>query len=90
MNSLDFNNCRVFLEFMIQQQPQSTDLIRAYEKLIEKKTEFDIAAIGYNADVQKNWENSQKEIITNWHNKQAAVTKSSIENNFQGMPNGGK
>jgi len=87
MNSWDFNNCRAFLEFMIQQQPQSTDLIRAYEKLIEKKTEFDIAASSHNADIQKNWENSQKEVTTNWQNTQAAVTKASIENNFQGTPN---
>ena len=88
MNSWDFNNCRAFLEFMIEQQPQSTDLIRAYEKLIEKKTEFDIAASGHNADVQKNWENSEKEKTTNWQNTQAEVTKASIENNFRGMPIG--
>jgi len=88
MNSWDFNNCRAFLEFMIQQQPQSTDLIRAYEKLIEKKTEFDIAASGHNADVQKNWENSQKDMTTNWQNTQAQVTKASIENGFRGMPTG--
>lgn len=85
MNTWDFNNCRVFLEFMIEQQPQSTDLIRAYEKLIEKKAEFDIATSGHNADVQKNWENTQKDITINWQNAQAEVTKASIENNFRGM-----
>jgi molecular chaperone DnaK (HSP70) len=83
MNNWDFNNCRVFLENMIQQQPQNSELIKAYVTLIEKKTEFDIACSGYNADVQKNWENSQKEMTTNWQKTQADVTKSSIEHGYK-------
>jgi hypothetical protein len=79
MNSLDFNNCRAFLEHMIQQQPQINELIQAYVKLIEKKTEFDIASSGHYAEVQKNWENSQKEMTINWHKTQAEITKASIE-----------
>lgn len=83
MNSFDFNNCRAFLEYMIQHQPQSNELVHAYVKLIEKKTEFDIASSGHNAEIQKNWENSQKEMTTNWQKTQAEVTKASIEKGYQ-------
>ncbi|MEC8328717.1 MAG: hypothetical protein VX100_21910 [Pseudomonadota bacterium] len=85
MNSWDFNNCRTFLEFMIQEKPENQELVKAYVKLIEKKTEFDIAASSHNADVQKNWENSQKEQSKNWQDNQAAVTKETIKQG-NGLP----
>ena len=37
MNHIDFNRCRIFLEKMIEQKPDSSELIQAYVKLIEKK-----------------------------------------------------
>lgn len=79
MNSWDFNNCRAFLEFMIQENPENAELVKAHVKLIEKKTDFDIAVSSHNADVQKNWENSQQEQSKNWQDNQAAVTKESIK-----------
>ena len=85
MNSWDFNNCRAFLEHMIQEKPDNAELVKAYVKLIKKKTEFDIACSSHNADVQKNWENSQKEQSKNWQDKQAEVTKESIKHGA-GLP----
>ena len=79
MNNWDFNNCRGFLEHMINERPDNNELIKAYVKLIEKKTEFDIAVSSHNAEVQKNWENSQKEMTKNWQSTQAEVTKESIK-----------
>lgn len=79
MNSWDFNNCRTFLEYMIREKPDNAELVKAYIKLIEKKTEFDVASSSHNAEVQKNWENSQKEQSKNWQDNQAAVTKESIK-----------
>ncbi len=85
LNSWDFNNCRTFLECMIREKPDNAELVKAYIKLIEKKTKFDIACSSHNADVQKNWENSQKEQSKNWQDKQAEVTKESIKHGT-GLP----
>ena len=70
---------------MIQEQPENQELVKAYIKLIEKKTEFDIAVSSHDADVQKNWENSQKEQSKNWQDNQAAVTKETIKQG-NGLP----
>jgi molecular chaperone DnaK (HSP70) len=82
MNGWDFNNCRAFLEYMIQENTENSELIKAYVRLIEKKSEFDIAVSSHNADIQKNWENSQKEQTKNWQDTQAEVTKESIKSNY--------
>jgi hypothetical protein len=85
MNTWDFNNCKSFLEYMIQEKENNSDLIKAYEKLIEEKTKYDIAISSHNAEVQKNWENSQKEITTNFQTNQADVTKESIKQGFNSI-----
>jgi hypothetical protein len=82
MNTWDFNNCKSFLEYTIQEKEDNTDLIKAYEKLIEEKTKYDIAISSQNVEVQKNWENSQKEITTNFQTNQADVIKESIKQGF--------
>lgn len=83
MNGWDFNNCRAFLERMIHENPDNAELVKAYVKLVEKKTEYDVAVSSHNSEVQKNWENSQKEITKNWQSTQAEVTKESIK---KGLP----
>lgn len=45
MNSIDFNKCREFLEYQIGNNPDNHELVKAYTKLIESKTEFDMALI---------------------------------------------
>jgi len=85
MNTWDFNNCKSFLEYMIQEKENNSDLIKAYEKLIEETTKYDIAISSHNAEVQKNWENSQKEITTNFQTNQADVTKESIKQGFNSI-----
>jgi len=62
MNNWDFNNCRAFLEHMINERSENQELIKAYIKLIEKKTEFDIAVSSHNSEVQKNWQSTQAEV----------------------------
>lgn len=45
MNSVDFNKCREFLEYQIGNNAENPELIKAYIKLIENKTEYDISLI---------------------------------------------
>jgi len=77
MNYIDFNNCRIFLEKMIEQKPDNTELIHAYVKLIEKKTEFDISWLKTDEELRKDFENNLTERIK----AQNEITKTSIEKN---------
>lgn len=79
MNGWDFNHSRAFLETMIAEHPENGEMIKAYIRLIEKKTEYDVAVSAHNAENQRNWENSQKEITKNWHSSQAEIAKESIK-----------
>ena len=53
MNNIDFLYCREFLENMIGGNPDNKELISAYIKLIEKKTEFDISFFQGDAELPK-------------------------------------
>lgn len=75
MNQWDFNNCRLFLEEMIRANPENKDLIGAYQKLIEKKADFDISFLKADADVRSEWEKNQTERMK----AEADVRKKSIE-----------
>lgn len=77
MNYIDFNNCRIFLEKMIEQKPDNSDLIQAYIKLIEKKAEFDISWLKTDEELRKDFEKNQTERIK----AQTEITKTSIEKN---------
>ncbi len=77
MNYIDFNNCRIFLEKMIEQKPDNSELIQAYVKLIEKKAEFDISWLKTDEELRKDFEKNQTERIK----AQTEVTKTSIEKN---------
>jgi hypothetical protein len=77
MNYIDFNNCRIFLEKMIEQKPDNTELIHAYVKLIKKKTEFDISWLKTDEELRKDFENNLTERIK----AQNEITKTSIEKN---------
>jgi hypothetical protein len=79
MNDYTFYNCRVFLEAMIQNHPDNNELIQAYVKLIEKKTEFDIAYFSQDAEIRKNWDNNQMEMNKAWQNGQTEIVKKQIE-----------
>lgn len=79
MNNYDFYNCRLFLEGMIQNHPDNNELIQAYVKLIEKKTEFDIAYFSQDAEIQRNWDNNQMEMNKVWQNGQTEIAKKQIE-----------
>ena len=75
MNDWIFNECRNFLESMINKEPENKELIQAYIKLIEKKTESDIAYFKIHAEVKKDWEKNQTERIK----ANTEVTKKLIE-----------
>ena len=77
MNYIDFNSCRIFLEKMIEQKPDSSELIQAYVKLIEKKAEFDISWLKTDEELRKDFEKNQTERIK----AQTEITKTSIEKN---------
>lgn len=75
MNDFNFNNCRNFLERMIQSNPDNTELVKAYVKLIEKKSEVDIQFLKSDADVRNEWEKN----LTDRIKAQTEVQKKSIE-----------
>ena len=77
MNYIDFENCRIFLEKMIEQKPDNSELIKAYVTLIEKKSDFDISWLKTDEELRKDFEKNQTERIKT----QAEVTKTSIEKN---------
>ncbi|PKM42408.1 MAG: hypothetical protein CVV05_18490 [Gammaproteobacteria bacterium HGW-Gammaproteobacteria-1] len=82
MNQWDFNNCRLFLEEMIRANPENRDLIGAYQKLIEKKADFEISFLKADADLRSEWEKNQTERMK----AEADVRKKSIE---KGAPQNG-
>lgn len=43
MNSEDFNKCRQFLEEQLSKNIESKDILAAYQKLIELKSQYDLA-----------------------------------------------
>lgn len=83
MNDFNFNNCRNFLERMIEANPDNAELVKAYVKLIEKKAEVDIQFLKGDIDIRKEWEKNQTDRIK----AQSEVQKKSIEKggvqNFQ-------
>jgi hypothetical protein len=79
MNNVDFQNCRLFLEAQIEKNPENHELIKAYVRLIEKKTEFDISWFKGDEELRKDFEKNQTERIK----AQSEVTKKSIE---KGLP----
>lgn len=77
MNNYDFNVCREFLQSAIVANPDNAEFVKAYVKLIEKKTEFDIAFYNGGKELQKDWEKNQTDRIK----AQTEVQKKSIEKN---------
>jgi len=77
MISFDFNNCRVFLEEMIKNNPENSELIKAYTKLIEEKTRFDIEWIKVDEEIRKDFEKNQTERFK----EKVDVTKKSMDKN---------
>jgi len=61
MNSIDFHYCRNFLESMIYNNPDNKELLSTYQKLIEKKSEFDTAYFKVDAEIRNSWEQQQTE-----------------------------
>jgi hypothetical protein len=79
VNYIDFQACRLFLESQIEKSPDNIELIKAYVRLIEKKTEFDISWFKGDEELRKDFEKNQTERIK----AQSEVTKKSIE---KGLP----
>ncbi len=77
MNNYDFNKCRNFLEDMISNHPENVEFIKAYIRLIEKKTDFDISYFQGDEELRKDWEKNQTERIKT----EADIKKKEIEHN---------
>ncbi len=60
MNYIDFENCRIFLEKMIEQKPDNSELIKAYITLIEKKSDFDISWLKTDEELRKDFEKTKQ------------------------------
>lgn len=75
MNNYDFSQCRFFLEDMLAKYPDNKELVSAYIKLIEKKTEFDIELWKNDAELRKDYEKNQTERFK----ADTEITKKSIE-----------
>lgn len=63
-----YNDRILFLEKMIEQNPENKDLIQSYTKLIEKEIDLEIKRLDFdakihsnNTDFNKNNDNNQKE-----------------------------
>lgn len=78
MNSWDFGQCRIFLEAMIAKHPDNKELVLAYIKLIEKKTEFDIEFFKCDVELKKDYEKNQTERFK----VNSEITKTSIVQNI--------
>jgi hypothetical protein len=56
-------------------------MVKAYVSLIEQKTKFDIAFFSQSAEVQKNWNDNQAKVNTNWQTTQTDIAKKQLEVN---------
>lgn len=74
MNSEDFNKCRQFLEEQLSKNIESKDLLATYQKLIELKSQYDLATD--KAVIEK--EIKQAELEAQYH---ATVQTSNVDYN---------
>ena len=78
MNNRSFNDCRIFLEKMIENSPENHELIKAYVKLIEEKTKFDITQLKVNEELEKSLDKNETEQLK----ADLEVEKVSLERNI--------
>ncbi|MBO0612069.1 hypothetical protein [Thiothrix fructosivorans] len=81
MNDNAFYQCKFFIEQCISQNPENQEMVKAYVSLIEQKTKFDIAFFSQSAEVQKNWNDNQAKVNTNWQTTQTDIAKKQLEVN---------
>lgn len=81
MNDNSFYQCKYFIEQCILQNPENQEMVKAYVSLIEQKTKFDIAFFSQSAEVQKNWNDNQAKVNTNWQTTQTDIAKKQLEVN---------
>lgn len=71
MNIWFYDNCRQFLERMIQENQSNTELVKAYSTLISKVADIEMKYSEHNTDYNKN----QAEVAKTIHSAQADITK---------------
>jgi len=79
MNMYFYDSCRQFLEKMIQENPTSVELVKAYANLISKVAEIEMKYSEHNTDFNKNYDKNQAEVARTLHTAQADITKKQIE-----------
>lgn len=88
MNMYFYDNCRQFLEKMIQENPTSVELVKAYANLISKVADIEMKYSEHNTDFNKNRDKNQAEIVKTQHTAQADITKKQIEKGTLPLPYG--
>lgn len=79
MNTSFYDNCRQFLEKMIQEDKSNTELVKAYSTLISKVADIEMKYFEHNTDYNKNHINNQAEVAKTFYTAQADITKKQIE-----------
>jgi len=83
MNDWDFNQSRLFLENMIANHMENTEVIKellqTYRNLLDNKAQVDMQFMKSDESTRTEWEKNQTERIK----AQADITKTSLENGTQ-------
>lgn len=88
MNIWFYDNCRQFLEKMIQENQSNTQLVKAYSTLISKVADIEMKYSEHNTDYNKNHDKNQAEVAKTIHAAQADITKKQIEKGTASLPHG--
>lgn len=88
MNIWFYDNCRQFLEKMIQENQSNTELVKAYSTLISKVADIEMKYSEHNTDYNKNHDKNQAEVAKTIHTAQADITKKQIDKGTVHLPYG--
>lgn len=79
MNIWFYENSRLFLEKMIQENPANQEFVKAYSNLISKVADIEMKYSEHNTEYNKNHDKNQTEIAKNYQTTQAEIAKKQIE-----------
>ena len=74
-----YDNCRQFLERMMEAHPDNMELVKAYSNLISKVAELELKFSEHNTDYNKNYDKNRAEVEKTYQSTQADVAKKQIE-----------
>lgn len=86
MNIMFYENCRQFLEKMIEASPENQELIKAYTTLISKVADIEVKYSEHNTEFNKTYANNQADLTKNHQTTQAEITKKQIDKGPMPVP----